>query len=180
MRANGVEIAEQRDPQLRVCLAAVRQDLLDKEFGISVGIRGGKQRVLPDRDGSRIAVYRSGGGKHEFFDAVRPHSLQQHQRAAQIVGIVLQRFPHAFPYRFQRREVHYSVNGGELLKNFLYRRRITQIRLHKGDRLSRDLLHPAHRLPAGIHQIVRHDHIVSRFYQLHAGMAAHIPGTAGH
>ena len=111
---------------------------------------------------------------------MRPHSLQQHQRAAQIVGIVLQRFPHAFPYRFQRREVHYSVNGGELLKNFLYRRRITQIRLHKGDRLSRDLLHPAHRRPAGIHQIVRYDHIVSRFYQLHAGMAAHISGAAGH
>lgn len=88
--ADGVEIAEQRDPQLRVRLAAVRQNLLDKEFGISVGIGGGKRRVLPDRDGGRIALYRSGGGKHEFFDAVRPHFLQQHQRAAQIVGIDLE------------------------------------------------------------------------------------------
>ena len=73
-----------------------------------------------------------------------------------------------------------GVNGRMLLKNCLHGTGVAQVCLDKGDLPPRDPLHPAHRLPAGIHQIVGHHHIIAGLYQFHAGVAAHITGAAAY
>ena len=180
MGADGIEIPQQGHIQRGVCCAVIGENALLEELGGAVGIGGAAGgEILPDGHGGRVAVHRGGGGKHKVLHTVGPHGLEQVQRADQVVGIVLQRFADALSHGLEPGEVHHGVNLRVLGKEGLHLLQIAQLRLDKGDLLPHDLLHPADRLLTGVIKIVRHNDIIARLDQLHAGVAADIPRAAG-
>ena len=107
------------------------------------------------------------------------HGLEQIQGADEVIGVVLQRLGNALTHRLQTGKVDHRVNAGVLDKQVLHLGLTAQLGLDKGYLLSRDLLHPAQGLLAGVAQIVRYHDVVPRLDKLHTGVAADIAGAAG-
>ena len=65
-----------------------------------------------------------------------------------------------------------------IVKYFLHRYLVQQVRLIKLHLFSGDLFHALQRFLTGIVQVVQHDHLISGVQQLHAGMASDITGAS--
>ena len=179
MGTDGVEVPQQGHVQRGVRFAVVREDALNEQLGGAVGVGGAASgEVLPDRHAGGVTVHGGGGGEHEVLHIVGPHGVQQYQCADQVVGIVLQRLSHAFANSLQTGEVHDGVNVGVLGEQGLRGGGIAQVRLHKGDGLAGDLLHPAHGFLTGVAQVIHHHDVVTGLQQFHAGVAADVTGAA--
>ena len=107
-----------------------------------------------------------------------PHGLEEVERADKIIGIVLQGLGDALAHGLEPGEVDHGVNAGILGKEGLRLLQIAQLRLDEGDLLSHNLLHPPDGLLAGVVEIVRHDDVIARLNELHAGVAADVARAA--
>ena len=56
---------------------------------------------------------------------------------------------------------------------------VAELGLDEGDLLPHDFLHPPDGLLAGVVEVVRHDDVVARLDELHAGVAADVARAAG-
>ena len=108
--------------------------------------------------------------------------IAQHQRAGDVVPVVLQRLLHAFANRLEAGEVDDGVNvvfGEDGVKRFSVQDVLlveTQLGVVGVD--TADLADAVDGDLAGIAQVVHDDHAVASLDQLDAGMAADESGTA--
>ena len=187
MRADGVEVAQQHHVPLRVPHVQVRQDALQHALRLAIGIRG---FVLFGHFGDghliRIPVDGGAGGEHDALHAVPPRHIRQHQRAAHVVPVILQRLLHAFAHGFEAGEVDDAVDV--MLREHALQRGFVQdggfdeleavsFGVFRGQ--ATDLANAVQGLFVGVAEVIQHHHAVVRVQQLHHGVAADEPGAAG-
>ena len=183
MRADGVEVTQQHDVPLVVAHVQVGEHLLEHALGPSVGVGAVVLgALLGDRDELGLAVHRCAAGEHDVLHAMVARHIAQHQRAGDVVPVVLQRLLHAFANRLEAGEVDDGVNvvfGEDGVKRFSVQDVLlveTQLGVVGVD--AADLADAVDGDLAGIAQVVHDDHAVASLDQFDAGMAADESGTA--
>lgn len=180
MGADGVEVPQQGHVQGGVGGANVGQDALGKGFGGAIGVGGGAHgEILGDGHSSRVAVDRGGGAEHKVLAAVAAHHVQDHQRAVQVVGVVLDGLGDALAHCLIGGKLDHSVNVRALGKDLLHILLAGHVSLIEAEVLAGDLLHPLQRGVAGVVEVVRHYDVIARVQQLDAGVAADVTSAAG-
>ena len=111
VRADGVEVAQQHDVPLVVADVQVGEHLLKHALRPAVGVRAVVLRaILGDRDELWLAVHRGAAGEHQVLHAVVARHVAQHQRAGDVVPVVLKRLLHAFAHGLEAGEVDDGVD----------------------------------------------------------------------
>ena len=179
MRADGVEVPQQRHGPVRIGKGHVLENLLDHVLGPAVGIGAAHgAHVLPEGNLLAQAVYRGRGAEHDALDAVAAHTLAQCQGSVQIVAVVFQRLGNAFAYGLITRKVNDRVEAF-LFENGIHGLFVAHVRFVEGNVLTGDGFQPIQHLGTGIVEVV-HDHrLVPCADQLHTGVGADKPSAAG-
>ena len=179
--ADGVEVAQQRHVHLGVGLAAVGEHHLVHQLAGAVGVGGAAHTaVLIDGHLLRVAIDGGGGGEHQIVHAVAAHGGQHGEGGGEVVGVVLDGLAHALAHRLVGGELDHRVNVRVLREQLLHLFRVGEVDLHKAEILAGDLLHPAHRLRAGVVVVVGHDDVIAGRQKFHAGMTANVTCAAAH
>ena len=106
------------------------------------------------------------------------HGLEEVQGADKVIGVVLQGLCDALPHRLEAGKVNHRIDVRILGEEGLHLVLVAELRLDEGNPFAGNLLHPAHRLLAGIGKIVRYHNLVPCLDELHAGVAADVPSAA--
>ena len=102
MGSNRIKVAQRNNGKLRFGFGEIRQYLFHHNFGGT--IRTGRPANRPGFDiGHRRidAIHRGRRAKNKMMYTGPAHFFQQHQSAADVVLIILQRFMGRFPDRLQ-------------------------------------------------------------------------------
>src|SRR5699024_3149819 len=179
VRADGVAVAQQRDVELRVGLAAVGQDALGERLGGAVG-DGGRPggEILADGHAGGVTVDGGRGGEDDVVAVVAAHHIQDGQRAVAVVRVVFDRLGDALPHRFVGGELDDAVDVRVGGKDGFDRGRVGHIRLHEAEVPAGDLPHALEGFGAGVVEVVRHDNVVTGIEKFDAGVAADVTGAA--
>ena len=180
VRADGVEVAQQRDAPRGIGLPQIGEDLLDIELGGAVGVGGrvGQRHILAEGDGILHAVDGGGGGEDDLFAAVRRHHFAEDEGAGEVVVIVAQRNAAGFANRLEPREMDDRVNL-VLLEHPLHPGFVEQVGLVEFEVLAGNLADAFEGLGLRVDEIVQHNDFLARVQQLHAGVGTDIAGASG-
>ena len=173
----GIEIAQPRDPPVRLGSGQIPQDRLADQLGLSIDVHRRERRLLVHRQAFGIAVDRCRGGKHQGFHARGLHRFDQGDGPAHIDRMVFERNAGRFSDRLQRREMNDGLDR-VLTQRPVECGAIADVGLYKSRQSSGDLLDPLERLRRRIVEIVENDRFVAGFDQRHAGVRADIAGAA--
>ena len=177
--ADGVEVAQQHHGPVGIRVGNAGEDLLGHVFGPAVGIgaAAGAAGLLQGHFVVR-GVDRGGGGEDDVLHPHLFHDLGQDQGGIEVVVVIFPGLFHAFAYSLQPGEVD---DAGDVVlgKNLAQQGLIPDIALVEFNGLAGDLLHPLQAHRVGVHQIVDDYHAIAVFQQLHTGVGANVPGTAG-
>ena len=180
VRADGVEVAQQRDVHRRVGGAVVHEYALLKELCGAVGVCGAAGgEVLAYRHALGVAVDRGGGGEDKVLHVVAAHGLEHLEGAGEVVVVVLQRLGDALAHCLEPGKVDDGVNISKALEQLLHLVGVSQLGLDEGDALADNVLHAVDGFLAGIAEVVGDNDVIARLDELNAGMAADVPGAAG-
>ena len=172
MRADGVEISQQRNRPLVVRNANVLEYLLYHDFGVAVWVgRGVCRHSFNVGHGVVHAVNRRRGGENYLLAAVFAHRLYQHQRACDVVVVVLHGLLHRFADSFQTREMYNCVDL-VFLENLIERFQIENVELVEFKIFSCNFLYSFERLGLRVREIVHYYYAVACLEQLYAGVAS--------
>ena len=179
MCTDGVEVTQQSNVQLRVCLAAVGQDALGKHLGSAIRVGGCTNReILADGHAGGVAVNRCGGGEDDVMAIVTAHNIQDVQGAVQVVGVILDGLGNAFAHGLVGGKLDHTVNARIFRKDLFNCRMVGHVCFHKLEILTGDLAHTLQGFGAGVVIVICHHNIVTRIEKLHTGMAADVTGAA--
>ena len=136
-----------------------------------------------DGDEVRLAVHGRTGREHDVLDVVLAGDAAQHQRAGDVVPVVLQRLLDAFAHGLEAGEVDDGVDV-VFLEDALKRLAVEDVVLVERQAVviggqAGDLAHAVERHLARIAQVVDHDDAVTLVEQFDAGVAADETGAAG-
>ena len=202
--ADGVEVAEEDDGGVAVGDADVAEDLLDEELGLAVGVGGVERRVLGDGDVLGGAVDARRRREDEAAHAVRAHRGEEHERAGDVVRVVLERLRDALADGLEARKVDDGVDRGLEVEHAAQARGVAQVHLVEREaraaperraeagerrravrrlcvaRERADLRDAVERQPRAVAQVVDHDDAVPARQQLHHRVAPNVPRATRH
>ena len=108
---------------------------------------------------------------------MRPHGFEQHQRAVDVVVVILEGLDAAFAHSLQPRKMDDRIES-VLGKDALHCGAVAHVCIVKAEIFARDLADAVHRLLAGIAQIVDDGYLVAAVQQGDQRMAADESGAA--
>ncbi len=183
MRSDGVEVAEQHDIPLGVCRVEVGQDLLDHPLRPAIGVCGRLLRaLLGEGQGIGLAVDRGGGAEDDVLAAVVPHHVDEGQRIAEVVRVVLDRLRDRLSDCLEACEVDDTVDI-VLVEDLVHRLAVIHIGTIEREVLcllfADDRIDAVDDLLRGIGQIVHNNDLVAAVQELDDRVAADESCTAG-
>ena len=112
VRSHGVKVAQQDDVPFRVGFLDVHQHLLEHRLCPAVGIGTLTFRtVLGDGNLHGVAVDSGAGGEDDVLAAILAHDIDQHQRAADVVLVILPRLLHTLAHSLESGKVNAGVEA---------------------------------------------------------------------
>ncbi len=178
MRANWVEVTQRHDAHRGLGRAQIAQQLLVHQLGRAVRVDGRKRHVLREGQFPRNPVDRGRRAEHEALHAGASAGVQQGNRAAYVVVVVVERAQDRFAHSLQRREVDHRFDRRRG-KCELQQPLVADVAIDPPDGVARDALDPAQRLGAAVREIVDAHDVVTGGKQLDQRMAANISGAPG-
>ena len=169
MRSNRVEVSQQGHTPTRIRGDEIRQHLLDHQFGPSIRIGRTHRKVLSNWHSVRIAVHSRRTTEHHRSDACSVHRMNQGDRAAHIIVVIVDRDFGRFSHGLQACEVDncfdflFSEQSSEALG-------VSNIGLNEYQRARRKLLNPGDRSRLAVGEIIDDYEFVAGIQQLNAGM----------
>ena len=170
VRADGVEIPQQRNRPIGIGVSHVLKDLLNHVLGPAIGI-GAAARMHVFHQGHFVghAVYRGGRAEHKALHAVPAHGLAQGEGAIQVVAVILQRLGNAFAHCLIACKVDNRVKGVRG-KYLVQRGRVGNIYVIAAYGLARDGLQAFQHALAGVVEVIGNYGLMPGLEQLHIGM----------
>ncbi len=178
VRADRVEVTQQRDAPGRVRGRDVGQHALDHGLRRAVRIGGADRKVLADRQRVRIAVDGGRRTEHQPLDVGPRHRVDQRQRAGHVVVVVHQRLCDRLADRLQAREVDHRDDRVRREDTF-ERGRVAHVGLDEDRRGPRDALDAPDRFALAVDEVVDDDRHEAGGQQFDAGVRADVAGAAG-
>ncbi len=183
VRADGVEVAEKHDVPLGVGGVEVGEDLLDHPLGPAVGVgRRLLGALLGEGEGVRIAVDGGGAGEDDGLAAVLAHDVNERERVANVVGVVLDGLGDGLADGLEARKVNHAARV-VLVEDLGERRAVVDVGLVEGEIGGRvvadDGLDAVKDLGRGVGEVVDNNDLVAAREKFDDGVAADEPGTAG-
>ena len=174
--ADGVEVAQDRDPPRGVDVRDVAQHHLDHHLGPPVRA-GGLERlvVLAIGHGSLVAVHGRGRGEHQRRAAVPAHGSQQRERRLEVVLVVVQWQLHTFTDGLQPREVDDRVDllrGEEMFRLVA----VGEVESVYRDVSVGECVQSRHDRGFGVPEIVHDENVVTRRRKMDDGVRTDVPG----
>mmetsp|Transcript_26906 Transcript_26906/g.43159 ORF Transcript_26906/g.43159 Transcript_26906/m.43159 type:complete len:237 (-) Transcript_26906:59-769(-) len=172
VRADGVEVPEDRHALLLVGLLVVPHDLLNHELRPAVGIRA-SQCLLLIYWFLADPVDGRGGGKHDGLAVVVLHRLEDVEGPDDVVLVVKHGLRDRLPNCLESSKVDNAIEL-LLLEKLVHSRCVAHIDLEKRHLVTGDLLDAFQHLRACIHEAVHDGHPKTCFQQLHHGVGADV------
>ena len=184
VRADGVEVAQQHDVPLRVGGVEVGEDLLDHPLGPAVGVgRGLLGALLGERQRVRVAVDGGGAGEDDGLAAVLAHDVDERERVADVVGVVLDRLGDGLAHGLVAGKVD-NATRAVLVEDLGERGAVVDVGLVEGEigggGLTHDGLDAVADLGRRVGEVVDNDDLVAALEEFDNRVAADEAGTAGH
>ena len=177
MRADRVEVAQQRDAPLRLRFLQVGQDLLHHQLAFAVrALRGAGREAFNVRDFGLIAVDGGGGAKDKVFDVRCAHGGNETQSTVDVVIVILKRFRNGFTDGFQTREVDHRFDG-VVVKDLGHQRFVADVAFHESRLFTAKAFNHRQHAALTVAQVVEDDDVVTVLQQLHAGMTTYVTAT---
>ena len=111
VRANGIEVAEQDNVPCGICGMHVGEDLLDHPFCPAVWVgRRLFRAFFSQGQRVRIAIDGCRAGEDDGFAIVCAHHVQQGERGAEVIGVVLNRLSNGFSNGLEARKMNNAVD----------------------------------------------------------------------
>ncbi len=154
----------------------IRQDSLDHQFRLPIGIGCRSGKILPYRYGTWLSVYRCGGAEYKIPDMELLHGLQYDHGGQKIVSVVGQRLCYRLSHRFVTCKMNHGIYVF-LFENPMYCIRIAEIRFIKRYFFPGNLFHPVNRFFFTVVQVICDNHLIACSQKLYTGMTADIAGT---
>ena len=161
----------------------VGQDLLDHPLGPAIGVGGVLLGAgLGEGQGIRVAVDGGGAGEDDGLAAVLAHDVDERERVADVVGVVLDRLGDGLTHGLEAGEVDDAVDRVGV-EDLLERGAIIHVRDDELEVLGRfganDDLDAVLDLRGGVGEVIDDDDLVVLLEQLDHGVAADEASAAG-
>ena len=177
VRADRVEVAQQRDLPLVVRFIQILQNLFDDQLGAAIRVGGRGWKVLFDRYAVRIAVDGRGRAENNILYLVTLHRLKQVDAAGDVVFVVVQRDLRRLPHRLESGEVDhglYVVFGEDSVQSLA----VADVGLVETEIFAGYLFYPFQRIGGAVAEVVDDDDLMAGLQQFHTGVAADVAGAA--
>ena len=161
MRADRVEVAQQRDAPVRLRFLQVSEDLLDHQLAFTVrALRSPGREAFDIRDFWLVAVHGGGGAENKVFHARGAHGGNEFQCAGHVVVVVFQRLGDGFADGFQAGEMDHRFNS-VIVKDFRHQRFVTNVAFDKGGAFPAETFNDWQYAAFTVAEIVENNHFVS-------------------
>ena len=161
MRADRIEVAQQRNAPVRLRFLQVGQDLLNHQLAFTVrALRRTGREAFDVRDFGLVAVDGRGGAENKVFHARGAHGGNEFQCAGYVVVVVLERLSDGFSDGFQAGEMDHRFNG-VIVENFRHQRFVTNVAFDKGGAFPAETFNDWQYAALTVAEIVENNHFVS-------------------
>ena len=177
VRADGVEVAQNRDVHRLVRLVDVAQDVLDHQLGRAVRVGRRQREILFDGHALGLTVDGRRRREDEILAAVFSHHRQEHEGADEVVGVIFKRFLHRFADRLKPGEVDDRV-GFFRLEDAFHRLFVADVRAIERELFAGDLAHAVEHRGLAVDEVVYDDDLEVVVEQIDRGVRADVAGSA--